>query len=137
MARPKRVFSERESKIIGLYALNGGKNQTIANVMGMPVNTLKNRFSGLLQKMRAKRKLKLAHTQTRQAQNNSQMAIFLGKNELGQTDKQTIATEQTSKVITETEHKALKELAERYKLRLTGAGSVPEPSQEPRTQAGV
>ena len=126
MARPKRVFADREIRMIGLYALNGGKNQTIANAMEMPVNTLKNRFSKLLQKNRAVRKLKLAHNQTKQSKYNHQMSIFLGKNELGQTDKQIIASEQKAPELTPAERRACEEMAKGYKLRLARQGG---PSQ--------
>ena len=90
MARPKREFTDREIRLIKLYALNGGKNNTIAMALDMPVNTLTNRFSKLLKKYRAKRKLKLRHNQTKQARTSTEMSKFLGKNELGQKDKQDI-----------------------------------------------
>lgn len=93
MARPKREFTEREIKLIGYYALNGGKNNTIATALDIPVNTLTNRFLKLLQKNRAVRKLRLAHNQTKQAKISVEMSKFLGKNELDQVDKQTVATE--------------------------------------------
>lgn len=113
MARPKRVFTEREIKLIGYYALNGGKNNTIATALDMPVNTLTNRFTKLLQKNRAIRKLKLAHNQTRQSKTNTDMAKFLGKNELGQVDKQEIKTETDKPTLplTTEEIKELKRLA--------------------------
>ena len=120
MARPKRVFSEREIKLIGFYALNGGRNQTIANAMDMPVNTLKNRFLKLLQKNRAIRKLKLAHNQTRQSKTSSDMAKFLGVNELEQANKQVIETKTTIKEYTEAELAAGRAAARVYKLRLAG-----------------
>ncbi len=97
MARPKRIFTELEEAMIANYALDGGKNNTIAMALDMPVNTLTNRFSRLLKKYRSIRKLKLAREQTRQSASSPQMAIFLGKNELGQVDKQVIETEATEK----------------------------------------
>lgn len=115
MARPKRIFTEYEEAMIANYALDGGKNNTIAMAMDMPVNTLTNRFTGLLKKYRSIRKLKLAREQTRQASTSPQMAIFLGKNELGQVDKQEIRTE-TAEVKSKTgkELNAVKAAAKAY-----------------------
>ena len=118
MARPKRVFTDEEQAIIANYALDGGKNNTIASALSIPVNTLTNRFSGLLKEYRAYRKLKLARNQTRQSVTSPQMAIFLGKNELGQVDKQEIVTEFKAKEMTEVERDASVEAAKAYKLRL-------------------
>lgn len=113
MARPKRIFTEIEEAMIANYALDGGKNNTIAMAMDMPVNTLTNRFSGLLKKYRSIRKLKLARDQTRQVSTSPQMAIFLGKNELGQVDKQELRTETAPNIadITPEERIKLKEYA--------------------------
>lgn len=122
MARPKRVFTDEEEAIIANYALDGGKNNTIASALSIPVNTLTNRFSGLLKEYRAFRKLKLARNQTRQSVTSPQMAIFLGKNELGQVDKQEIRTEAVEKVEDLTtediqELKRLARIASKLKLR--------------------
>ena len=92
MARPKRVFTDEEQAIIANYALDGGKNNTIASALSIPVNTLTNRFSVLLKEYRAYRKLKLARNQRRQSVTSPQVAIFLGINELGQIQKQEIVT---------------------------------------------
>lgn len=125
MARPKRVFTEREIKLIGYYALNGGKNNTIATALDMPVNTLTNRFLKLLQKNRAVRKLKLAHNQTRQARTSTDMAKFLGKNELGQVDKQVIETEATEKAkLNEAETKEARKIANILNLEDARKGKV-------------
>ena len=118
MARPKRVFTDEEEAIIANYALDGGKNNTIASALSIPVNTLTNRFSGLLKEYRAYRKLKLARNQTRQSVASPQMAIFLGKNELGQVDKQEIMTEVKAKEISNKEKAVLISLADEYKKRM-------------------
>ena len=121
MARPKRVFTEQEEAMIADYALDGGKNNTIAMALDMPVNTLTNRFSGLLKKYRSIRKLKLARNQTKQSVDSPQMAIFLGKNELEQTDKQTIEHKGAPTLAPEVE-KASKAAAETFKQRLAREG---------------
>jgi len=118
MSRPKRVFTEREIRLIKLYALNGGKNQTIANALDMPVNTLKNRFSKLLQKYRAQRKLKLRHQQTKQARTSSDMAKFLGRNELGQVDKQVIETNIQPPKMSQDQEEASREAARVFNLKM-------------------
>lgn len=119
MARPKRIFTNEEEAIIANYALDGGKNNTIASALSIPVNTLTNRFSGLLKEYRAFRKLKLARNQTRQSLTSPQMAIFLGKNELNQVDKQEIRTEQVITEVPESEREAYEEAANTIKLKLS------------------
>lgn len=123
MARPKRVFTEREIKLIARYALNGGKNNTIATALDIPVNTLTNRFLRLLQKNRAIRKLKLAENQTRQSKTSPDMAKFLGKNELDQVDKQEITTKVVKSDIPEAQRPAYAEAARILKLRLADTGT--------------
>lgn len=99
MARPKRVFTDEEIEQMERHALNGGQNGTIATAMDIPFNTLKRRFGKRLSKKRAERKLLLRLRQTLLAVSNPAMAIFLGKNELNQVDKQEIRTE--TKVVEE------------------------------------
>jgi len=93
MARPKRVFTDEEVARMCEHALNGGQNSTIATAMNIPLTTVIRRFGKLLTQKRAERKLKLRRNQTVQATVSSDMAKFLGKNELGQVDKQEIRTE--------------------------------------------
>lgn len=118
--RPKREFSEHEVAIIANYAIDGGKNNTIASALSIPVNTLTNRFSGLLKEYRAYRKLKLARNQTRQSVHSPQMAIFLGKNELGQVDKQVITTKTEVMDVPKAEQEATDAACKIYKLKLAG-----------------
>lgn len=73
-------------------AIDGGKNGTIAAALGIPVNTLTNRFGKLLKQYRAFRKLTLCKNQTRLSVTSADMAKFLGINELGQQIKQVIET---------------------------------------------
>lgn len=101
MARPKRQFTDEDEAIIANYALDGGKNNTIASALSIPVNTLTNRFSGLLKEYRAFRKLRLARNQTRLSVKSPQMAIFLGTNELGQVIKQVITDESKQRELDE------------------------------------
>ena len=57
--------------------------------MGIPETTIRSNFGDLLSKKRAERKLILREKQNLLASGgNPAMLIFLGKNDLGQTDKQ-------------------------------------------------
>lgn len=113
MARPKRVFNDEIVQQMQQYALEGCQNNTIATILDIPMTTLKRRFGKLLTKKRCERKQKLREYQLDLAKTNPAMAIFLGKNELGQTDKQTISNEPTEKPIdlSTEELKELKQLA--------------------------
>ena len=121
MARPKREFSEYEEAVIANYAIDGGKNGTIASALSIPVNTLTNRFSGLLKEYRAYRKLRLARNQTRQSVHNPQMAIFLGKNELDQVDKIETVNRTEITTVPEAEKEAMDAACKVYKLKLAGS----------------
>lgn len=91
MARPKREFSDEQINEMQNYAFNGCQNNTIATLMDIPIETLVRRFGKLLTKKRAERKWALRMAQTSKAidSKDTGMLCFLGKNELGQTDKQT------------------------------------------------
>ncbi len=87
MARPKRKFTEAEERLIAEYALAGCQDKTIATLIEVEVRTLKAHYSTLLHKKRAERKYELRMAQNRLAKTNPAMAIFLGKNELGQSNE--------------------------------------------------
>jgi len=87
--RPKTVITIAQWKQIGDYALEGCMNGTIAALMDWDREFIQMRPDILtfLHKKRAQRKLKLREAQNKHL-NNPIMGIFLGKNELGQADKQ-------------------------------------------------
>lgn len=117
--RPKRVFSEQEKAQIERMGLDNCNTETIANALNIPVNTLKRHFGRILKNKRAEHRANLRSWQTELAKNNSQMAIFLGKNVLDQTDKQEIKTTQPpAQPQTEAERAALEASARVYKLKL-------------------
>ena len=91
--RPKNSFSDEQIQQMEEYALDGCQNNTIATLMDIADSTLIRHFGKLLTKKRCKRKQRLRLIQTNLALSNTAMAIFLGKNELGQTDTQTIKVE--------------------------------------------
>jgi hypothetical protein len=96
--RPKNSFSNEQVQQIEQYALEGCQTGTIATLMGIAYNTLNRHFRKNMHKKRCERKQSLRAKQNRLADNHPAMAIFLGKNELGQVDKQVIETEATEKV---------------------------------------
>ncbi len=93
--RPKSSFSNEQIKEMSDYALDGCQNNTIATIMDIPKTSLIRHFGKLLTKKRCERKQLLRAIQTVLAKTNPAMAIFLGKNELNQVDKQVINTEVT------------------------------------------
>lgn len=89
--RPKREFSDATVKKIADYAVEGCSTRTIAALLDVPEKTLRDNFPALLSKKRAERRYNLRVAQNKAANaGNPAILIFLGKNELGQTDKQEI-----------------------------------------------
>ena len=91
--RPKRVFGVQEKQQIDQMALDNCHFETIAMALSIPVNTLKRHFGRLIRQKRAEGRTILRRNQCELAKSNPAMAIFLGKNELDQTDKQIIEHE--------------------------------------------
>jgi hypothetical protein len=77
-----------EAQVYKLAALHA-TNQEIADFFDVSPDTIERRFAAVLTKARASRKIKLRQLQWRAAERlNPTMLIFLGKNLLGQSDKQ-------------------------------------------------
>ncbi len=94
MARPKLQLNAKE---IENYAKLGATNREIARMLGCDEGTIRGRFSANLNKARADRKITLREAQWKAAlAGNPALLIFLGKNELKQTDKK--AVEHSGKV---------------------------------------
>lgn len=88
MSARKRQIDMAE---VAKYAFNGCYDKTIARLTGIPETTLKRRCGDLISQKRAERKNNLREMQNKAAAGgNTAMLIFLGKNDLGQTDKQAI-----------------------------------------------
>lgn len=86
MARPKVVIDEER---VGEMALKGAKNSEIAHILGVDDQTIEKRFSLILIKKRAERRYNLKRKQYEKAMlGDTTMLVWLGKNELEQTDKQ-------------------------------------------------
>lgn len=88
--KPHTYTTSQVSKISRL-ALNGCQNNTIATIMDIDGETLLRHFKELMTKKRCERKNNLRKMQNMAAKKgNPALLIFLGKNELGQADKQDI-----------------------------------------------
>lgn len=93
MARPKL---EIDPKIVEAMAYAGAPNTDIAAFLGVNEGTIRKRFSDLLEKTRAGRRTKLREYQWELAKKgNPAMLIWLGKQYLGQSDKQETKTDGT------------------------------------------
>lgn len=90
VGRPKRVFTVAQIAKIDELALLNCKDYTIANIIGCKVDVLKAHFGKRLIQKRAEWRATLRRNQQKMAENQAAMAIFLGKNDLEQTDKKQI-----------------------------------------------
>ena len=86
--RPPLVLDEDK---IGQLAFDGCKDACIAAVMGCSPKTITDNYSKILIKKRGERHAALHKRQTMQAlRGDNTMLVWLGKNELEQTDKQAV-----------------------------------------------
>ena len=101
MARPKRVFTDEEQQKIEQYARDNCYDRTISTALDIPIMTLKRRFGTKIRRWRAQGKVDLRENQRKLSKISSDMAKFLGKNVLGQVDKQVIADESKQRELSE------------------------------------
>ena len=95
MARPRAKINE---DVVAAMAFMGASNRDIAGYVGVDHKTIANRFSPILAKRRAERKMRLLQTQWQAAmRGNATMLIFLGKRELGQRDSIELSPETLEK----------------------------------------
>lgn len=88
MGRPKTPVDENQ---VEKLAALGATNCEIGDFFGLSESTIRERFREELTKGRADMKLRLRQLQWKSAQNgNVTMQIWLGKQLLGQTDKQIV-----------------------------------------------
>lgn len=88
--RPKRQFTDEQRAQINQMALDNCHFETIAMALEIPVNTLKRHFGRFIRQKRAEGRTILRRNQVKMSKTIPAMAIFLGKNELEQSDKQEI-----------------------------------------------
>ena len=94
MARPEKVFTEKEIKQITVLARCHAPDEEIAAFLGCGESTLKRRFGPLLKEGRLAGKANLRNWQMKLAEEgNATMQIWLGKQLLGQRDKQDVAVD--------------------------------------------
>lgn len=93
MGRDPYQFTDKQIKKAEELAFLGCQNNTIATILGCDNETVKKYLSQQLTKKRAERKAWLRQVQKDRAEKDSSgaVAIFLGKNELNQTDKQELS----------------------------------------------
>jgi hypothetical protein len=93
MGRPKANI---DVEVVKAMASVGATNTDIADYIGVSDVTIRNRFFDVLLKCRADRRNKLREMQWQAAQKgNTAMLIWLGKQELGQSEKVEQKGEQT------------------------------------------
>jgi len=93
LGRPPKQFSQEVIDRISDLAFQGCQARTIGAIIDCDEDTLKRHFTPLLVKKRAERKEWLRRQQNKAAKASvPSMLIFLGKNDLNQTDKQDITS---------------------------------------------
>jgi len=82
---PERPIDEQQIRAL---VLGGAFDQEIADFLGWTAAQLHEKFSGPLAQWRAQRRMSLRQRQTSvAAKGNTALLIFLGKHELGQSDR--------------------------------------------------
>ena len=93
LGRPPIVWTKEMKERIADLAFQGCQARTIASIIEVDEDTLKRHFTPLLQKKRAERKEWLRRAQNKAiTEKVPSMLIFLGKNDLNQTDKRDITS---------------------------------------------
>ncbi len=118
--RPKRVFTDDEVKEIERLALLNCNTNTIAVAVGIPFKTLQRHFAQKLIAGRALFKVNLRENQDKLSKISADMCKFLGKNVLGQVDKQVITTKTEVMDVPKAEQEATDAACKTYKLKLAG-----------------
>lgn len=89
--QPKKVLTPSQIRKMQNLAYSGCQNNTILDAMGLDHNLIQQRpdIKKLLTKKRAERKIWLREQQDYRVENDKSpaMAVFIGKQELGQADK--------------------------------------------------
>ena len=86
--RPKRIYTDEQIEQIQQLAKLNLHTLTIAEALDIPFDELQRHFAKIMTKKRAEGKCELKRWQRDQAEKNIVMAIWLGKQDLGQADKQ-------------------------------------------------
>ncbi|KKM83790.1 hypothetical protein LCGC14_1305680 [marine sediment metagenome] len=127
--RPKRVFSDEQVQEIKRMALLYCNTNTIAVALGIPYKTLERHFDKRLKTWRAEYRASLRDKQDNLSKTSADMCKFLGKNVLGQVEKQTLVTEQPVKEQTPDEQRASIAAATAFKREMARSDG-PKRAQE-------
>lgn len=114
-------FTDEQMQEIERLALLNCNSNTIAEAVGVAVNTLKRHCGRKLKYWWARYRVNLRESQDRHRETSPDMAKFLGKNVLGQTDKQIIINEKPIDIVPEAEKEAVAAACKVYKLKLAGS----------------
>ncbi len=114
------VFNDEQMQEIERLALLNCNSNTIAEAVGVAVNTLKRHCGRKLKHWWATYRVNLRESQDKHRETSPDMAKFLGKNVLGQVDK--IETVNKTEIVTipKIEQEATDEACKVYKLKLAG-----------------
>lgn len=111
-------FSDEQMQEIERLALLNCNSNTIAEAVGVAVNTLKRHCGRNLKHWWAMYRVNLRETQDTLKATSPDLSKFLGKNVLGQVDKQVIATKTEPVTVPEAEKKAVDAGCKAYKEAL-------------------
>lgn len=89
--KPRGPYIEIDENTVHELAFNGNTDTDIARIVGCSTDTLNRRFQDTLDLARAERRAELRSLQWAAARKGDRtMLVWLGKNELDQSDRQTI-----------------------------------------------
>lgn len=111
-------FTDEQMQEIERLALINCNSNTIAEAVGVAVNTLKRHCGRKMRHWRAIYRVNLRESQNKLKDTSPDLAKFLGKNVLGQIDKQVIAPETVFPKPTEAELPAYQKAANILKMEL-------------------
>jgi len=110
-------FNDEQMQEIERLALLNCNSNTIAEAVGVAVSTLKRHCERKMRHWRALYRVNLRESQGKLSETSPDLVKFLGKNVLGQTDKQIIASETVVPKIKAEEAEAYEAAGEAFKLK--------------------
>ena len=85
--RPEKILTPEELELMDQMAKDGCRHRTISVVLGVSRDNLRKNHMKRLHQKAAEGRVELRADQRRMSKTQPALAIFLGKNRLGQTDK--------------------------------------------------
>ena len=114
------IFNDEQMQEIERLALLNCNSNTIAEAVGVAVNTLKRHCGRKLRHWWAMNRVNLRESQDKHRETSPDMAKFLGKNVLGQVDKIETVLKTEITTVPECEKAATDAACKVYKLKLAG-----------------